>query len=305
MGAYTNPAMIIDRSGEILAAGIQQGTQALGRGVEAYGAQVGKAMQDAIKERRERAEKIRVANNKALIDGAAQKAAYNQKRANEVKDINKENGVVAGIMTSEVYNGIESKKTEIARAYADSNNPSLSEQSIFDAQRKVEQYEKEGVSGLAYAGNVGLWQKDGEAYISDPLKYTTYGSNGVNIDQARNIAMAFSVDLMEGRISDNISFKKIPNYQTGMMAVKFYDKDEAETFSIDLDMSADDALDAFFGENYDFTSTIEEANKVNTNKDGSLKSIFYKERVRYTENKKIITKDVYNLDQIDTNTFDL
>ena len=298
MGAYTNPAMIIDRSGEILAAGIQQGTQALGRGVEAYGAQVGKAMQDAIKERRERAEKIRVANNKALIDGAAQQAAYNQKRANEVKDINKENGVVAGIMTSEVYNGIESKKTEIARAYADSNNPSLSEQYIFDAQKRVQQYEKEGVSGLAYAGNVGLWQKDGEAYISDPLKYTTYGSNGVNIDQARNMAMAFSVDLMEGRISDNVSFKKIPNYQTGMMAVKFYDKDGTETFSTDLDMSADDALDAFFGENYDFTSTIEEANKVNTNKDGGLKSTFYKERVQYTENDKIITRDIYNLGEI-------
>ena len=257
MGAYTNPAIIIDRSGEILAAGIQQGTQALGRGVEAYGVQVGKATQDAIQARRERAEKIRVANNKAIIDGAAQQAGFNQKVATQIKDINKENGVVAGMMTGEVYNDIENKKEEIARAYANSNNPSLNETIISDSLKQVAQYEKNSVSGLAYAGNVGLWQKDGEAYISDPLKYTTYGSNGVNIDQARNIAMAFSIDLMEGKISNNISFKKIPNYQTGMMAVKFYDKDETETFSTNLDMSADDALDAFFGENYDFTSTIE------------------------------------------------
>jgi len=298
MGAYTNPAIIVDRSGEILAAGIQQGTQALSRGVEAYGAQVGKAMQDAIQARRERAEKIKVSNNKALIDGASQQASFNQTLLTQIKDINKENGVVAGLMTNEVYSGIENKKSEIARAYADSNNPMLNEQSILDGQKRVQEYEKEGVSGLAYASNVGLWQKDGEAYISNPLKYTTYESEGTNIDQARNMAMAFSVDLMEGRISNNISFKKIPDYNTGMMTVKFYDKSGSETFSTNLDMSADDALDSFFGENYDFTTTIEEANKVNTNKDGGLKSTFYKERVQYTEGDKIITRDIYNIDEI-------
>ncbi len=41
-------------------------------------------------------------------------------------------------------------------------------------------------------------------------------------------------------------------------------------------MSNDDALVRFFGENYDFTSTMEEANEINTNKDGGLKSIFLK-----------------------------
>lgn len=302
MGAYTNPAMIIDKSGEILAAGILQGTQALTQGINAYSAQIGKAEQDAIQDRRERAEKIRVTNNKALIDGAAQQATYNQTIATTVKDINKENGVVAGIMTKEVYGDIESKKVKIAQAYSNSNNPSLDPETISGALKEVEQYEKSGVGGLAYAGNVGLWQKDGEAYISNPTKYTTYGSggvDGVDADQARNMAMAFSIDLTEGRISKDVSFKKVPNYQTGMMTVEFY-KDGTKTFSTDLDMSADDALDTFFGENYDFTPIIEEANKVNTNKDGGLKSTFYKERVQYTENDKIITRDVYNLDQIKT-----
>ena len=36
MGAYENPAMIVDKSGEILAAGILQGVQSLAQGVDKY-----------------------------------------------------------------------------------------------------------------------------------------------------------------------------------------------------------------------------------------------------------------------------
>ncbi len=298
MGAYENPAMIIDNSGQILAAGMQQGIQAVAKGVEAYGAQVGRAKQALIEARRKRAQQIQVANNKALIDGAKQQASYNQKRADEIKNINKENGVVAGIMTGEVYDDIESKKREIASAYADSNNPSLSEEAILDGQRRVIEYEQQGTSGLSYAANVGLWQKAGQQYVDNPLKFATYESDGIDIDQSRNMAMAFSIDLMEGKISKDVSFKKTPDYTTGLMTVKFYDSDNNETFSASLDMSNDDALDAFFGENYDFTSTMEEANEINTNKDGGLKSIFFKERVQYVEGDKIISKDIYNIDEI-------
>ena len=102
MGAYENPAMIVDKSGEILAAGILQGVQSLAQGVDKYSQTVNQAWQERIKRDREAAEKREQNNKQAQIDGAKVNAQFTRSTQEQADLVLEETG--DGVIATSIVN---------------------------------------------------------------------------------------------------------------------------------------------------------------------------------------------------------
>ena len=124
MGAYENPAMIVDKSGEILAAGILQGVQSLAQGVDKYSQTVNQAWQERIKRDREAAEKREQNNKQAQIDGAKVNAQFTRSTQEQADLVLEEtgDGVIATSIVNEHLQNIKDNSKQTLDIFASANN---------------------------------------------------------------------------------------------------------------------------------------------------------------------------------------
>ena len=112
MGAYENPAIITDKSGEIFAQGMAQFSQSIAQGIEAYGVKAAK-QRAAITEE---AKKTKEFNNKQDIDSLNRKLTVNK----GINEANINNKSVIGVI-QERAGAIIDQQTRISKLLNKSN----------------------------------------------------------------------------------------------------------------------------------------------------------------------------------------
>jgi len=302
MGAYENPAMIVDKSGEILAAGILQGVEKLAQGIDKYSQTVGQAWQERIKEQREEAKKKSEQNKQALIDGAKTQANFISTAATQGDEAleKTEHGVVATSIVSQQLQNIKDNSQQSLGVFANANNLNNSGQVLADNILKSEELIANAKKPFTWAANTYTWQTAASDAYTNAQGTVLYDNDKNSQAQSGMIRDAIRQDVFQGKISPSISFTKTTDVKnSSLMNLEFFDENKESRGSYQLDMNDPNAMDRFFGKGLDYTGLIKESgtpDKVNTN--GTLKRQFFKERINFRDGDSDVQREVYNIEQI-------
>lgn len=301
MGAYENPAMIVDKSGEILAAGILQGVQSLAQGVDKYSQTVNQAWQERIKRDREAAEKREQNNKQAQIDGAKVNAQFTRSTQEQADLVLEEtgDGVIATSIVNEHLQNIKDNSKQTLDIFASANNLNNSGEVLAENTLKSEEIIENAKKPFKWASNAYTWYTEaGQAYTNP--QGTVYFDNDENTqEQSQMINNAIRQDVFEGKISPSISFVK--KTDSSMMNLEFFENGESIGL-YKLDMSDPNAMDKYVGKGLDYTETIKLSStedRVDTS--GALKPQFFQERTTLREGDELVSREVYNIQQIESN----
>ena len=301
MGAYENPAMIVDKSGEILAAGILQGVQSLAQGVDKYSQTVNQAWQERIKRDREAAEKREQNNKQAQIDGAKVNAQFTRSTQEQADLVLEEtgDGVIATSIVNEHLQNIKDNSKQTLDIFASANNLNNSGEVLAENTLKSEEIIENAKKPFKWASNAYTWYTEASQAYTNP-QGTVYFDNDENTqEQSQMINNAIRQDVFEGKISPSISFVK--KTDSSMMNLEFFENGESIGL-YKLDMSDPNAMDKYVGKGLDYTETIKLSStedRVDTS--GALKPQFFQERTTFRDGDELISREVYNIQQIESN----
>lgn len=300
MGAYENPAMIVDKSGEILAAGILQGVQSLAQGIDKYSQTVNEAWQERIKRDREAAEKREENNKRAQIDGAKVNAEFTRSTQEQAESVLDEtgNGVIATSIVNQHLQNIKDNSKQTLDVFASANNLNNSGEVLAENTLKSEEIIQNAKKPFTWAGNVHNWYTEaGQAYTNP--QGTVYFDNDENTqEQSQMISNAMRQDVFEGKISPSISFVK--KTDSSMMNLEFFENGESIGL-YKLDMSDPNAMDKYVGKGLDYTETIKlSSTEDRVDASGVLKPQFFQERITFRDKNETVSREVYNIQQIES-----
>ena len=192
MGAYENPAMIQDRSGEIFAQGLKEFSAGISKGIQDYGA----ALNAAAEQRRK--------NIAAQAEAEAKRRINAAKAGTDAMGQIKRDGIVAtdgvvGIMVDGLNDTITKKGEEVYQtAYNNSLNPTAA------GSNKVLEQIQEGTQLGQSMSNVQLQMDSAQKGVSFP--FTTNHGVEFNQEESEMLRMAITQNRPEGNLGGGYTY---------------------------------------------------------------------------------------------------
>ena len=204
MGAYENPAMIVDKSGEILAQSFAKASAAIGAGVEGYV----KNYNDALEKRREKIIKDQKLASAGEIK-AGESALKFQQRINDWKAENPKNIGEEGLLIyDKKAKGIGSGYYDAAKVYY---NPSSTSEDRSQAWDQMAQYDKDigilqnDISNVQVNGDTAAGFVDDSNTVYLPINRGE-GENSLTAEQSQLVVQAHSTMNTSGYLNENTEY---------------------------------------------------------------------------------------------------
>lgn len=258
MGAYTNPAMIEDKSGQILAQGFKELASGIAAGVE----KAAKIQNDALEARRKQIAK----QNEDAADAEIKAGNAALKFKNDIANFKIENPT---LITEDGLKIYDEKAKEIGDNFYNSAkifyNPNSSSE---DRKKAFEEMQKYGdgvkslqnqVSNIQLGGNIATEYVNDSNTIYLPVK-DSEGNVITTADESRDIMRAWGNGLSAGYISDDKKYS-IKYDDNNNMQITFTDMDGNNAKTHTINSNSASAADQYAVKGYNGTEAIQEYSK--------------------------------------------
>jgi len=277
MGAYENPSMIVDKSGQIISQGFVSAAQSIAKGIDVYAQRYNKQLE----EERKRAEQLKVQKSRANL--AAGKAY-----SDFMNDVNSFKIAKPTSVTEDFMKNIYlPKSVELGNKYYDLGkiafNPNSSEEDIKAATKGMLDLEAQ-LKGLQNKTANGELIKDTALDIVNNIeKYDFLKFDDKTPQQSDLIVRAVSQDQNQGYVDNKTGYRvKIDDLNNQVYT--FYDRDSGnELFTQSINSDSANFLNNFAVKAYDIdeklatynkdTNIVDEKNQLNNKYRGENKTV--------------------------------
>ena len=254
MGAYENPAMITDNSGQILAQGLKEMAAGIAKGVETRD----KKLNDQLERRRKEIEKRNTAAANAEIQ-AGEAAMKFQEEVNAFKIKNPTSLTEEGF---KVYNkkaeGLGDVYYNAAKVYY---NPNSNSESRKTALEQMNDTKKQVTVLQGQISNTQLSTKIATEYVNDGKKTIYLPTSNLTIEQSGFMVKAMATELNSGYLDDSTKFEAEYDDNNNLVYT-FKDIESGDVlFSETLNSNSENSVDRYAVKGYDGKKTIQEYQK--------------------------------------------
>lgn len=198
MGAYENPSMIVDKSGQILAQGFQSAAQSIAKGIDTYSQRYNKALE----EQRKRVEQRKKQDSQANIRASQGSLNFmKQAKAFNIKD-------QTSLTSDFMQNVYLPKVQELGDAYYNYGktafNLNSTEEQIAEATRGMLEIENNLKSIQNKASGGELILDSAKAIVDERDKYGVLAFGDMTYDQSNDLLTAISTGKNKGVVGNTI-----------------------------------------------------------------------------------------------------